>query len=94
MGRMILWAGWLLGLSDPVSLDRWNHCTPSSRPHSWLPALSPAAVPWLALPLLAQGAGAPRKRDGGTNSQSRDSHRVGQGSPASLGCPQAPGARL
>lgn len=54
------------------------------------PALSPAAVSWLEMPLLAQGAGSPRKRDGASSSQHKNGHGVGQGPPCLPGMPPAP----
>lgn len=57
------------------------------------PALSPTAVSWLAVPLLARGAGTPRKGDGASSSQHKDSHGLEQGSPCLPGVPPAPGGR-
>lgn len=82
MGRLIL------------SLDRWNHCTPSSQSHSWLQSYLPLQFPgWQCLSWLRE-----LEHPGREMVQAAPSTRRvtgwGRGPPVSLGCPQLQGARL
>lgn len=78
MGRATPWAGRPPGPWEPMSLDRWNLLTPSSWPCSWFPASSAAAICWLAMSLLTQGAETPPKTDGASSSQCQHSHGLWQ----------------